>query len=113
MKPIIFTLPLHLKSCANMSEHWAAKGRRVKEQRAYAMIAAKAFGAGRMDPPWHVTITRVAPRPLDSDNMQAAAKATRDGIADALGLRDDSDPRISWAYRQERGKPSAVRVEIR
>lgn len=113
MRRAVFTLPLHLQSTSNLREHWAAKARRVKEQRAYAMIAAKALGAGRMAPPWLVTIIRVAPRRLDGDNMQAAAKAVRDGLADALGLRDDSDPRVTWAYEQERGKPSAVRVEIR
>jgi hypothetical protein len=59
---------------------------------------------------WDVTITRIAPRELDSDNLASCAKGIRDGVADALRV-DDGDERIRWTYKQERGKP-AVRVDI-
>ena len=62
-----------------------------------------------------VTITRVAPRPLDShDNLRSSLKAVVDGISDWLGVKDN-DERIEWAYAQERGAPKtyAVRIEVR
>lgn len=38
---------------------------------------------------------------FDDDNMVAACKGLRDGIADAFGMKDN-DPLISFEYRQER-----------
>jgi len=60
-----------------------------------------------------ITLTRIAPRALDSDNLASGLKAVRDGVADALGV-DDGTSRIEWRYAQERGKPGeyAVRVAI-
>lgn len=60
-----------------------------------------------------ITLTRIAPRALDTDNLASGLKAIRDGVADALGV-DDGSSRIQWRYAQERGKPGeyAVRVEI-
>jgi hypothetical protein len=43
-------------------------------------------------------------RALDDDNLAAGFKSVRDGIADALGI-DDRDPRVTWAYAQQRGEP--------
>jgi len=42
-------------------------------------------------------------------------KACVDGIADALGLTNDRDDRVSWEYDQRRGVKGehAVEVEIR
>jgi hypothetical protein len=60
-----------------------------------------------------ITLTRIAPRALDSDNLASGLKAARDGVADALGV-DDGSSRIEWRYAQQRGKAGeyAVRVEI-
>ena len=60
-----------------------------------------------------ITLTRIAPRVLDYDNLASGLKAVRDGVADALRV-DDGSTRIRWRYTQERGKPReyAVRVEI-
>jgi hypothetical protein len=60
-----------------------------------------------------ITLTRIAPRVLDTDNLASGLKAVRDGVADALGVNDGSS-RLTWRYAQERGKPReyAVRVEI-
>jgi len=64
--------------------------------------------------PVAITLTRIALRVLDTDNLASGLKAVRDGVADALGVNDGSS-RIEWRYAQERGKPGeyAVRVEIR
>lgn len=61
--------------------------------------------------PVDVTITRIAPRKLDDDNLAASAKSVRDGIADALGCKDN-DPRVTWTYAQERGAAKAYAVRI-
>ena len=109
---VTMSLPLSkpLPSAANLREHWAAKAKRVKAQRVYVGILLRqherqlrALGwpavAGRM----HVTLSRVAPRKLDDDNLQSGFKALRDGIADRFGV-DDGDPRIRFKYDQVRGK---------
>lgn len=109
-----FELALQVPSVANAREHWAVKAARTKQQRQGVRIAAAVFGVTALRPEQRVTvrITRIAPRELDGDNLQAACKALRDGLADALAV-DDRDPRVIWMYAQERGKPPAVRVEIR
>ena len=60
-----------------------------------------------------VTLTRIAPRALDDDNLRGALKACRDGVADWLAI-DDRDPRVRWEYAQRKGKPGqyAVAVEV-
>lgn len=58
-----------------------------------------------------VTITRISPRAFDTDGAAAAAKSIRDGIADALGIRDN-DPRIEWKVAQQRGQPHEHAVLI-
>jgi hypothetical protein len=62
-----------------------------------------------------VLLTRVAPRPLDDDGNVTSLKAVRDGVADALGLKSDRHPRVSWWYAQAKGAPKtyAVRIEVR
>lgn len=109
---VAFELPYHLPSAGNARDsHWRVRHRRIKSERGGACAAARAWGARDLKLPVVVTITRVAPRQLDSDNMSTAAKGLRDGIADALGV-NDRDPRVEWRYQQEQGRPAAVRVEI-
>jgi hypothetical protein len=62
--------------------------------------------------PLAITLTRVAPRPLDTDNLSSAFKAIRDGVADALTV-DDGDPRLAWVYQQRRGQPREYGIAIR
>lgn len=125
------TIPrLRLVSEANRRDHHYAKARRVKAQRTAARSALiRATGTsptgiaqGRLRwSGWEhlgkpaflvVTIARVAPRKLDSDNLASSAKAVRDGVADWLGL-DDGDERLDWQYEQRRGEPGEYAVEIR
>lgn len=58
-----------------------------------------------------MTLTRIAPRELDGDNLQSSLKACRDGVADWLGV-DDRDPRVTWSYAQRRGAPHYYAVEV-
>lgn len=109
MSCLSVVLPLHTVSEANGREHWAKKSRRVREHRS---TACHTIRLARKPPvPVVVTLTRIAPRALDDDNLRGALKATRDGVADAFGL-DDRDPRIKWRYCQERGQVRAYAVRV-
>jgi hypothetical protein len=119
---ISFTLPIRTTNPLNCSQGISrgamlSRARVRKSQRASArlMLTAhlNAWPLART-PPWAVTITRIAPSAgLDDDALPASSKSVRDGIADALGLASDRDPRITWAYSQRRGPAGYYGVEIR
>lgn len=107
-------LPVRTWSEANQRGHWGKRARRTKKQREAARLLVRAARwvlpkSGTIA----ITLTRIGPRVLDSDNLASALKAVRDGVADALRV-DDGSSRIEWRYAQERGKAGehAVRVEI-
>lgn len=87
-----------LVSEANSHQHWRHRQRRAKLQRAMAKTALGADIKGP-PPPYVITLTRIGPRKLDSDNLAGSAKAVRDGVADWLGI-DDGDSRLTWEYQQ-------------
>ena len=69
-------------------------------------------------PARRVTLTRIHPKGHairdEDDNLRAAFKATKDGVADALGSDDASrnqGGRIEWAYNQIVG-PWGIRITI-
>lgn len=114
------TLPLRIISEANQRGSWHAGAKRAKEQRQVTAIATagpwNTVVRGRVgslewmrivgtpesvSAPLVVTLTRIAPRRLDGDNLQRSLKAVRDGVADALGV-DDGDERLEWRYEQRR-----------
>src|SRR3990172_7813809 len=111
---ITFTMPIHLRSAANVHEGRWRRHREVAKRRQDVGIVAQAAGVRPITGSVRVTLTRVAPRQLDGhDNLRNAFKAAVDSLAQVMGLKSDRDPRVVWEYAQERGKPSAVRVEIR
>lgn len=99
---ITITLPIHTVSEANRRDHWRVRAKRARLHRKTAAALVPCFGL-----PCTVTLTRVGVRVLDSDNLQGALKATRDGIADRLGV-SDNDPRIEWRYGQAKGSPAVL-----
>lgn len=103
--------PTRTVSEANQREHWAKKAKRAKGQRAIAQLSARHM---RINLPCGIVLTRIAPRMLDDDNLRGALKATRDGIADHLGI-SDNDPRVQWHYGQDRkhGAPRYYAVRVR
>lgn len=118
--PIVYVIPIKTVSEANGRDHWSVKARRVRSQRDAGKIhtLAAAQRQAHRHATWlvlgqalAVTVTRIAPGTLDSDNLSGSQKAMRDGIADALGI-DDRDPRVTWSYAQRRGKPREYAVEI-
>ena len=105
MTAYAFRLPIRIVSVANAREHWSAKAKRAKDHRFTAYMATRAWLRGRKLPrPIEVTLTRLAPRKLDGDNLQSAFKALRDGVADALAI-DDGSAEATWLYEQRVGKP--------
>lgn len=106
-------VPIHLESTLNLREHWAGRAKRNASHRAAAWFALKA-AMPKFDPaimPCVVTLTRVAPRELDDDNLAACFKSVRDGVADWLFV-DDRDPRVQWKYAQRKGAVREYAAEI-
>ena len=105
------TYAIRLTGSQNAREHWRARARRVKAERTTAMVACCASLTRPKRWPVVVRLTRIGPRKLDSDNVAGACKATRDGVADWLGVDDGDESRVRWVYAQERGA-YGVRVEV-
>ena len=109
-------LGIRIESEANGREHWRKKAKRTKEQRmrasyAMRMVAWSAWAsAGPDQRPITITLTRIAPRKLDSDNLAGGFKAVRDGIADWLGT-DDGHESLTWLYAQRKGHPGQYDAE--
>lgn len=109
-----------LPSAANLREHWAAKASRVKASRLRTAAYLRTKGAAFLRE-WRVmsgnealrlacTLTRIAPRELDGDNLQGAFKGIRDQVAEECGL-DDGSKRWDWRYAQGKGAP-AIRIRL-
>jgi hypothetical protein len=109
---VVVELPIKTVAGLNAREHFLARSRRVRGERAAAHMSVK-YKHGRPDLPVVVTMVRLSAGSLDDDNLQGAFKAIRDGVADAYGV-PDNDPRIQWRYAQERCKRGyfAVRIEV-
>lgn len=129
----VWRFPMKLPSLANARLHWRAMDKLKKEQKAivgYILRLAPKPWMTWQDPPGstRITLTRIAPRPLDGhDNLRGAFKYVVDTIADRFDLSkdpekprlagqraNDSDPRVEWVYRQERGavREEACRIEV-
>ena len=111
---MIYDLPIKTVSEMNVREHWGKRSQRVKEQRETAHLLTRSAINGKG---WKyaggiikVTLTRIAPRELDSDNLTASFKAIRDGVADGLWMKNDHD-NFEWVYKQLKGEYS-VMVEV-
>ena len=115
MTEIRFTIPLRTRSASNLRVHWSTRAERVKAERSatrYAWLSVFAT-AGRHPPlPCVVTLVRVAPRPLDTDNLAASCKGVRDQVAAELGVDDSARSPVRWDYGQRKGKPREYAVEV-
>jgi hypothetical protein len=71
------------------------------------------FGQPVFLSPLTIKIARIAPRELTEHGLESALVSVKTGIADWLTI-DDGDPRLTWEYAQERGKPKqyAIRIEV-
>jgi predicted Fe-S protein YdhL (DUF1289 family) len=107
---LVVVAPIHVISEANIRCHWRVKAKRVAAHRSLARVFLN--GHHKPDAPCAITLTRIAPRELDDDNLAAGCKGARDGVADWLGI-DDGDKRLSWAYAQRRGGKGEYALEVR
>lgn len=109
---ICVRLGLRIVSEANQRGHWAKKAARAKLHRtcAAAALYGTCIRGAPVKPPVIITLTRIAPRQLDSDNLAGGFKAARDGIADWLHI-DDGDERLTWRYEQRKGRPGEYDAE--
>jgi hypothetical protein len=80
----------------------------VKAERAKAMTLCPRWRGG---PLLVVTLFRYGVRELDGDNLQAALKGTRDGVAARLKV-DDASPLVRWEYGQDTCRAGEERVEV-
>jgi hypothetical protein len=112
MSHIAVTIPIKIESSLNLREHWRVKANRNTSHRAAAWFGLKGASKWTADMlPCVVTLTRIAPRELDDDNLAGGFKSVRDGVADWLGL-DDRDKRVKWVYDQRKGAPKQYAAEI-
>jgi hypothetical protein len=111
---IVVIYPERIESEANGREHWSKKAGRAKRHRIRAWAELRGVTFGNVLGPVHIKLTRIAPRLMDGDNLQSGFKATRDGVADWLGV-DDGDRRLTWLYAQERGAPKfyGIKIEVK
>lgn len=108
MKVIV---PLAIKGSLNSREHWSARARRVKHER-FLVCAHLPRGLPSLPLPLVITLTRVAPRELDDDNLVGRFKGVRDEVAKWLGV-DDRNKAITWRYQQRKPeKPKQQWIEI-
>jgi hypothetical protein len=100
MSPVLsIEIPVRTVSLnAVRREHHMAQHRRAIAQKSIVALTLRPLGIPA--PPLAITLTRIASRRLDSDNLAGSFKAIRDAIAAWLGL-DDGDPRLTWSYAQE------------
>lgn len=125
VEAIVIFLPIKVKS-PNIKEHWAVRMRRTKEQRWLTKTKVESdLKAMPKTAEWvlgdkhrlEVTLKRAGVRFMDEDNLEAALKPIRDGVADALfpnvkQANRDNHSGIQWSYGQEKAKKRDVGIYI-
>jgi hypothetical protein len=110
MPAIAVTLPLHIVSEANAREHWRVVAKRKASHREIARAMLQRYARPNQQP-ITVVLTRIGKKTLDGDNLQGGFTATRNGVADWLGI-DDGSPLLTWRYAQEKGKQYSAHVAV-
>ncbi len=112
---VLLSLPIRTKSELNGSrEHYGAITKRKRAQKATTALVCNTVdrdAKSRLVLPMAITMTRVGPRKLDTDNNAISMKYVRDQLAAWLG-HDDGIDEIEWRYLREVGPRYGVRVEI-
>ena len=115
---ITLKIPIKTVSEANKTgEHWTQKHKRHKAQRAAVKWYWSMINGLSMPNPMKLTFTRIAPRSLDSDNLQSSMKVIRDQICELItGIRQkgraDNGDRFQFEYNQRKGEPKEYAIEI-
>lgn len=111
-----FSIPVKVKSEANLREHHMAKYRRSKAQKNAAYLMTVTEAKPYREPKTEITVAMVRVygnrgKRMDSDNLARSMKACRDGIANGLCI-DDGSELIDWQYAQRKGTEDKVEVLI-
>lgn len=110
---ITITVPIRTVSEPNSRDSRDVVARRVKRQRASVQALLLSVGKCNLEPPFVVTITRIAPKSFDSDNLGASHKAIRDQVAEWLGHDDSQRSPITWRNELRKGGVRTYGVEIK
>ena len=108
---IRMTLPIKTISENNAREHHMARHRRRSMQRECVHLHWLAHRSMKVAPPYVITLTRIAGRKLDSDNLQGSCKAIRDQVAKELGI-NDGDEAHEWRYDQRKPRPREIGLQV-
>lgn len=100
--------PLNGSGGTTKGARYAANNRR-KDERARGRVLAMRLAKPHCDVV--VVLTRISPKAFDSDNLEAAFKSVRDGMAEAWGI-NDADPRVTWVTDWRQGKAHAVEAAL-
>lgn len=92
------------------TSRWSAS-RRAQRDRSAVSTAWVMHRWPKGSRPATVILSRLGPRQLDGDNLQAGFKAVRDQVAAECGI-DDGDPGVTWIYEQETSKPWGCRITV-
>lgn len=102
----------------NARPHWGTKARAAKQYKLTLWaLTREAIQAGRLVPPnsplvgIRLECWPAGGTPPDDDNVEAAFKHGRDGIAEALGINDRTMLYLPLAFR-ERVKGGRIRVTL-
>lgn len=103
-------------------EHWSKAKKRHDIQKFLIRTHMNYYLFEEIPRPCIVTMTRIAPRMMDEDNLIQAFKWIKDELASIIidEFKEfrvgycDADKRITWKWTQEKGKPKqyAIRIEI-
>lgn len=97
------------------SGSWHAKAKKIARERTLVRLV---LGAKKRPPlPVMVTLTRIAPRSLDSAGLQSALKGVEDQVAAWLGVDDgraERAERVLWVKHNEKAgvREYGGRIEI-
>lgn len=107
-------VPIKTVSEANQREHWAVKHKRKKDQQEEVSAALQnALRGRRVQMPCTVTLTRIGPKALDTDNLAGAMKHAQDEVARKLGIDDGDVEKVKWVYQQRPVRQHFYGVTIR
>ncbi len=118
---VIVFLPLRVNANVRGHTRFAPRvnlgGKLVKFRAVAKLLFASKWtrrpGELQLDAGLVITLKRIAPKALDAhDNLPQSMKPLVDGIADALGLTNDRDERVTWRYAQERRGVREYAVEV-
>lgn len=106
-------MPVVVRSEANLGGKLRCKLARKNQIKAgvHDALAQVFVGDAARRQPVTVTLTRLAAKKLDDDNLRRAMKPVRDEVAAWLGM-DDADPRITWRYDQRAAWALGIELHV-